>query len=250
MAMQGWLADADPRWIPALVATARGDRALARRTEAARCLAFQAGAGWSPDALRALNQALMALARDRGLWPPARAFAYEGIANRCPSPCPPTVSEVIRMGLQDGDPEVRFWSCYAACRTADARALPELERLSQRTMVVPMLWSIHLEAQDAIRAIQGSGEPPPAHPISAVGTWHPMRRARQWRFTPQVLLQDLPGVEQIVEVEEIGPREILVEIAGAVDLAVGWQPVESWQWRGWVSAWGERGMVTLQRSGD
>jgi hypothetical protein len=32
LAMLGWLADAEPGWIPALVATARGDRALARRT--------------------------------------------------------------------------------------------------------------------------------------------------------------------------------------------------------------------------
>ena len=249
VALQGWLAEPDPGWIPALVATVRGERSLARRTEAARCLAFQAGKGWRPDGHRALNQAIMDLARDRSLWPPARAFAYEGIANRCPAPCPPTVSAVIRMGLEDWDPEVRFWACYAACRARDAQALPVLERLAQQPMVVPMLWSVHLEAQDAIRAIRGAEEPAPAHAIAEVGTWHRMRRARQWTFTPQVLLHELPGVEQIVEVEELGSREILVEIAGELDLSVGWQAVESWQWRGWVSAWGERGMVTLQRSG-
>lgn len=248
-ALHGWLQAPDPRWIAGLVATARGDRSLARRAEAVRFLAFQEGRGWPRDAHRALDDALLDLAADRALWPPARAFALEGIANRSRGRCSPAVSEGIALGLRDWDPEVRFWACYAAWKANDQRAIPLLERLAQAPMVVPMLWSVHLEAQDALAALRGSPVDT-QHPIVPVGTYQKLRRsAGRWPFEPLALLADLPGVETVLGFEQVGTRELLVDVEGDIDRAAGWQPVEDWQWRGWVTAWGERGMVTIQRVG-
>lgn len=245
--LHGWLQQADPAWLPALVSAIRSDRSLARRAEAARFLAFQKGEGWSRAQHAALDAALRDVASDRAVWPPARAFAFEGIANRSRGKSSPPVAKAITLGLRDWDAEVRFWACYAAWQVGDRRAIPLLQPLTEAPVVVPMLWSVHLEAQDAIAALRGAPREA-AHPIQPVGTFQRLhRRAARWPFDPIALLQDLPGVEAVLDFEVVGPRELLVDVEGEVDPAVGWQSVDGWQWRGWVSSWGERGMVTLQR---
>jgi len=249
-ALQGWLDAPDPACLAPLSAAVRGARVLGRREEAARCLAFLPTDAW-PEAERTAHAALLRqLAGERSIWPPARAFAFEGLANRARGRCDAETAQVIGWGLRDWDPEVRFWACYAAWKAHDRGAVRALERLAREPVVVPMLWSVHLEAQDALGALRGRRGPPPTHAIQPVGTYHTLRKAAlKWPFDPLPLLGALPGVAAVASYDVVGPRELLVDIEGEVDRSAGWQPVEGWQWRGWVAAWGERGMVTLQRVG-
>ena len=246
----GWIQAPEPAQLALLLALTRRSRHLGRRAEGARVLSAllsgDASAAWPMADRRRGARGLLELAGDRTIWPPARGFAYEGLP-RLAELLPPRAGAVVGRGLTDWDGEVRFWACYAAWRLGDARARPALQPLTRQHIVVPALWSIHLEARDALAGLTDPDYVPPDHEMSAVGTYHALGHwASRWPFDPAALTSALPGVSDVLGFEAVGHREIAVEVpAGGVDADAGWQPAGAGSWRGWCQTWGERGMVRL-----
>ncbi|MEH1899795.1 MAG: hypothetical protein V7K94_31800 [Nostoc sp.] len=99
-----------------------------------------------------------------------RAQALEGIGNKLSHELPenlyqPAVSVIIQ-GLDDTEPEVRFWSCFAADALEIKETLPKLQLLAQTDQtIVAGWWSVGEEAEDSV-TLMTRGEPPLRKPYN------------------------------------------------------------------------------------
>jgi HEAT repeat protein len=66
--------------------------------------------------------------------------------------------------LRDPEPEVRFWSVFAAGVLNLQESRPQLERLKDDEAIIEGWWSVGQEAEWALRCLDGEEDPPLPEP--------------------------------------------------------------------------------------
>ena len=74
------------------------------------------------------------------------------------------IRTAIVSSLRDPEPEVRFWSVFAAGVLNLQESRPQLERLKGDEAIVEGWWSIGQEAEWALRCLDGEEDPPLPEP--------------------------------------------------------------------------------------
>ncbi|HET9155167.1 MAG TPA: hypothetical protein VFN91_00790, partial [Myxococcaceae bacterium] len=69
--------------------------------------------------------------------------------------------DALVRGLDDQEPEVRFWSIYALASPENAWVLPKLESMLGDRALVPGWWTVGQEVGWAIRWIRREGDVDP-----------------------------------------------------------------------------------------
>jgi HEAT repeat protein len=105
---------------------------------------------------------LTEIAADRTEPPAIRGQALEGLGNKLSSEIPANISEraisVIIRSLDDAEPEVRFWACFAVGALKLTAALPRLQILAKTDRaIVPSWQSVSAEAEDTIKRLTVDG---------------------------------------------------------------------------------------------
>jgi HEAT repeat protein len=159
------------RWEAARELAHKRDAATLRRLEsllqdgddeARGAAAYVLGFSGKPELAPALARVLA----NRLETPTVRAYAAEGLGHLLQYET--VLAEVrgaVLLGLRDAEPEVRFWSAFAAGVLELLESRPYLERLAatDRTPVKGW-WTVAEEAEWAMRVLDGDPDPPQPRP--------------------------------------------------------------------------------------
>jgi HEAT repeat protein len=153
-AAQALVKEHDPEVVRKVERLLQSDRDDAARAAAAWVL------GFSED-----TEAATVLARtlaDREESPSVRAYAAEGLGHLLQhEPVLAEMRAAILGGLRDPEPEVRFWSAFAAAVLGLQETRPYLVHLADNDGAeIDGWWSVAEEAEWALRVLDGEEDPP------------------------------------------------------------------------------------------
>ena len=141
----------------------RVERLLEKRghDEGRAAAAYVLGFSGETEASDALAQRLA----DTEVSPVVRAHAAEALGHLLQHQ---RVLAEIRLAivscLRDPEPEVRFWSVFAAGVLGLQESRPQLERLKSDEAIVEGWWTVGQEAEWALRCLDGEEDPPLPEP--------------------------------------------------------------------------------------
>lgn len=102
---------------------------------------------------------------DREESPVVRAHAAEALGHLLQyQPVLAEIRTTIVAALRDPEPEVRFWSAFAAGVLDLQESRPRLERLCDDGAAVEGWWTVGQEAEWALRCLDGEEDPPLPEP--------------------------------------------------------------------------------------
>lgn len=163
--------DEEHRWEAAKALSAVKDKRALRRVErllegdgdeeARAAAAYVLGFNGASDASELLVRRLAD--PDESLV--VRAYAAEGLGHQLQGE--PVLAEIratIVLCLRDPEPQVRFWSAFAAGVLDLQESRPQLERLKADEASIEGWWTVGEEAEWALRCLDGEEEPPLPQP--------------------------------------------------------------------------------------
>jgi HEAT repeat protein len=116
-----------------------------------------------------VSEVLAARLGDRGESPVVRAHAAEALGHLLQhEPVLAGIRTTIVSCLRDPEPEVRFWSAFAAGVLDLQESRPRLERLTADDAGVEGWWTVAEEAEWALRCLDGEEDPPLPRDLSGV----------------------------------------------------------------------------------
>jgi HEAT repeat protein len=90
-----------------------------------------------------------------------RAHAAEALGHLLQyQPVLANIRTAINVSLRDPEPEVRFWSAFAAGVLSLQESRPQLERLQSDEAAIEGWWTVGEEAEWALRCLDGEEDPP------------------------------------------------------------------------------------------
>jgi HEAT repeat protein len=133
-----------------------------KREEGRATAAYVLGFSGAPDVADALARRLA----DTEESTVVRAYAAEALGHLLQHR--PVLAEIrlaIGRGLRDPEPEVRFWSAFAAGALDLQESRPQLERLREDEAPIEGWWTVGEEANWALRCLDGEEDPPLPGPV-------------------------------------------------------------------------------------
>lgn len=145
--------DKDPRTLRRVERLLEGRGPEEGRAAAAYVLGFSGGSEVAGVLARRLA--------DPDESPIVRAYAAEALGHLLQyEPVLAEIRTTIVAALRDPDPEVRFWSTFAAGVLDLQESRPQLERMRVDTAQIEGWWTIGEEAEWALRRLDGEEDPP------------------------------------------------------------------------------------------